>query len=140
MRKTTVITLGIVRIAGIVQLILGTLFWTGRAYQYVPAHMAIGVLLVLSLWMLAVIALSARVRRGLAVFALVWGVALPLFGMKQATILAGPQHWIIRVVHLLMGIVALAVADRLAKAVLAASPQFPESNGTRSSPAARTMS
>jgi hypothetical protein len=140
MRKTTVITLGIVRVAGIAQLILGTLFWTGRASRFIPAHMAIGFLLVLGLWTLAVIALSTRRRRGLAAFALLWGAALPLFGMTHPAMLVGPQHWIIRVVHLLMGVVALALADRLARASLAASPPFPASSGTRRNSTASTMS
>jgi hypothetical protein len=122
MRQTTVITLGIVRIAGIAQIVLGTLFWTGRAYQYLPVHVAIGALLVLGLWTIAIVSLTAKVNRGPAVFALVWGIALPVFGMRQGMILVGALHWIIQVVHLLMGITAMALADRLAKRVLAASP------------------
>ena len=118
MRQTTVISLGLVRIAGIAQLVLGTLLWTGRGYQYLPVHMAIGALLVLGLWTIAVVALTTKVSRGLAVFALVWGIALPVFGMRQGMILVGSLRWITQVIHLLMGITAMAVADRLAKRVL----------------------
>jgi hypothetical protein len=49
---------------------------------------------------------------------LLWGLALPAFGMTQATMLIGPWHWIIQVIHLLMGLIALGVADRLASHVL----------------------
>jgi hypothetical protein len=52
------------------------------------------------------------------VFALVWGIALPALGIPQAAILVGPWHWIVRVVHLAMGLAALAVADRLATGIL----------------------
>ena len=124
MRQTTVISLGLVRIAGIAQLVLGTLLWTGRGYQYLPVHMAIGALLVLGLWTIAVVSLTAKVSRGLAVFALVWGIALPIFGMRQGMILVGPLHWIIQVIHLLMGVTAMALADRLAKRVLAVPSQL----------------
>ena len=119
MRTTTTVSLWIVRVAGIVQLVSGALFWTGHAYGYVPLHMISGVLIVLTLWTLAVMALVARARRGLAVFALLWGLALPALGMPQAAILVGPMHWIIRVVHLLMGLSAMGVAFALGRAMLA---------------------
>jgi hypothetical protein len=120
MRLTTIIATWIVRVAGIMQIVLGALFWTGHYLQYVQLHISNGILVVLGLWTLAILALSARQRRGLALFALVWGLALPAFGMPQAKILIGPMHWIIRVIHLCMGVAALSIADRLSKAILAA--------------------
>jgi hypothetical protein len=122
MRTTTSISLWIVRVAGTVQLVLGTLFWTGRAYTYVPLHIVSGAVIVLTLWTLAVLALVARTRRGLAVFGLLWGLALPALGMRQATLLVGPMHWIVRVIHLLMGFSAMGVAGTLGGAILAAVP------------------
>jgi hypothetical protein len=118
MRTATLVTLWIVRLAGITQIVLGLLFWSGRAIHLIPLHMSIGFLVVLGLWTIAVLALVARTRRGLAVFALVWGIALPALGIPQAAILVGPWHWIVRVVHLAMGLAALAVADRLATGIL----------------------
>jgi hypothetical protein len=120
MRLTTLITIWVVRVAGIIQLVLGTLFWTGRAYQYLGLHISGGFLVVLGLWTLALLALSNRAGRGLAIFALLWGLALPAFGMQQARILVGSLHWIIRVIHLIMGMAAIGTAERLAKAILAA--------------------
>jgi len=119
MRTITGINLWIVRVSGTVQLLLGALFWTGRAYEYLPVHIINGVVIVLALWTAAVIALVARTRRGLAVFALLWGLALPAFGIKQATILVGSMHWIVRVTHLLMGLAAMGIAGTLGQAVLA---------------------
>ena len=84
MRTTTTVSLWIVRVAGIVQLVSGALFWTGHAYGYVPLHMISGVLIVLTLWTLAVMALVARARRGLAVFALLWGLAAGFTGASVA--------------------------------------------------------
>ena len=122
MRTTTATALWTVRVAGTVQLVSGALFWAGRAYTYVPLHMITGLVLVLALWTLAVLALVARTRRGLAIFALLWGLALPALGAPQATILVGSMHWTIRVIHLLMGIAAVGVAFTLGRALLAAVP------------------
>jgi hypothetical protein len=122
MRTITTVSFWIIRITGIIQLILGILFWTGHAYTYVPAHMAIGSLLVLALWAIAVVALVAKVRRGLAAFELIWGLALAVFGARQAMFLIGPLHWIVRVVHLAMALSAMQMGGILAKAIFAALP------------------
>jgi len=119
MRRTIGITLKLVSLAAVVQLVLGILFWTGHGYTWIPVHIVIGSILVLGLWTLSVIALVARVRPGLAVFELTWGLALAAFGMTQATILIGPMHWIVRVIHLVMAISAVRLAEMLGKAVLA---------------------
>lgn len=120
MRAATLVTMWIVRVTGIVQIVLGLLFWTGRALGYIPLHMSVGFVVVLGLWTLALLALVARTGAGLPLFGILWGLALPALGMTQAGILVGPWHWVIRVVHLLMGLIALGVADRLATRVLKA--------------------
>ena len=122
MRATANISIWIVRVAGTLQLVLGALFWTGHAYTFVPLHIVSGILIVLTLWTVAVLALVIRTNRGLASFALFWGLALPAFGMRQATMLIGPTHWIVRVIHLLMGLVAMGVAATLGQTILAAVP------------------
>ena len=122
MRTTAAISLWIVRVAGTLQLVLGALFWTGHAYSFLPLHIISGIVIVLTLWMVAVLALVARTRRGLALFGLLWGLALPAFGMQQASMLVGSMHWIIRVLHLLMGLAAMALAGMLGQAILAALP------------------
>ena len=122
MRATAAISLWIVRVAGTLQLVLGALFWTGHAYSFLPLHIISGISIVLTLWTVAVLALVARTRRGLALFGLLWGFALPAFGMQQASMLVGSMHWIIRVLHLLMGLAAMALAGTLGQAILAALP------------------
>jgi hypothetical protein len=113
----------IVRVAGTLQLLLGALFWTGYGYSFLPLHLVSGVVIVLTLWTVAVLALVTRTHRGLALFGILWGLALPAFGMVQAGVLTGPLHWIIRVVHLLMGLAAMAVAGTLGQAMLGAVPR-----------------
>jgi hypothetical protein len=128
MRPISAISLWIVRVAGTLELVLGALFWTGHAYTYVPLHIIAGATIVLTLWTVAVLAVIARTHRALAVFGLLWGLALPAFGMRQATLLIGPMHWIVRVIHLLMGLAAMALAGTLGQAILAAVPErIPES-------------
>ena len=123
MRATAAISLWIVRAAGTLQLVLGALFWTGHAYALLPVHIISGAVIVLTLWTVALLAIIVQTRRGLASFGLVWGLALPAFGMQQATILVGPMHWIVRVLHLLMGLIAMALAGTLGQAILAAVPE-----------------
>jgi hypothetical protein len=119
MRTATLIITWIVRIAGIVQIVLGLLIWAGPGLRFLPIHIPIGFLIVICLWILAILALIRRGQPAMVGFAFVWGLALPAFGMAQAAILVGRWHWIIRVTHLLMGVIALAAADRLSRHVLA---------------------
>ena len=102
------------RAAAAVQLILGIGFWTGNWAGLVNIHMLIGVLYVLALWSLAGMALSQRRAAGLAVFALVWGVVIAGLGMTQRGIMAGDLHWVIRVLHLVISLAAMPMAERLA--------------------------
>jgi hypothetical protein len=135
MRTAAAISLWIVRIAGTLQLVLGALFWTGHAYPLLPLHIISGTLIVLTLWMVAVMALVTGTRRGLASFGLLWGLALPAFGLGQAAVLVGSMHWVVRVVHLLMGLAAMALAGTLGQAILAAEPARVRDSGRRRAPA-----
>jgi hypothetical protein len=107
----------LVRIAGLAQIILGVLFWTRNFQQLVPVHMLIGSILVLMLWALAGMALWAGVNRGLAALALVWGVVVVALGMTQSGLLVGDAHWVIQVLHLLVGLGAMGQAERLATGI-----------------------
>jgi len=122
MRTTLTISLLIVRIAGLVQLVVGLLFWAGYALTYVPLHMAVGSILVLALWVIAAAAFMTRTRRLSAVFVFIWGPAVAAFGAMQSRVLIGPNHWVIRLVHLLMGAIAIGTGMALAKSLLAPGP------------------
>ncbi len=50
------------RISGLTAVVLGVLFWTGNALTLLPIHMLAGFVLVLTLWILALLALRAGVR------------------------------------------------------------------------------
>jgi hypothetical protein len=104
----------VVRLTGITQVVLGLLFWTGRALALLPLHMAVGVTFVLGLWTLAGLAARAGLRWMLVLLAVGWGLVVPAFGIIHARLLPGSPHWIVRVSHLLIGIAAMIIAARLA--------------------------
>ena len=122
MRTITAATLWIVRISGTLQLLLGVSFWTGHGYKYLPLHIVNGFVIVVTLWTAAALAFIARTRQGLAVFGILWGLVLPAFGIIQASVLPGSMHWVVRVAHLIMGLLAMGVAGTLGQAVLATLP------------------
>jgi hypothetical protein len=106
---------------GAVMIVLGLLFWTGNAFALLPLHMLLGIALVLMLWIIAVLALVARVNPILALVALIWGLIVPILGITQFQLLPGSLHWIIQTLHLLVGLVAIALANILARQIAQAS-------------------
>lgn len=115
---------------GLVLIALGLLFWTGNAGALVPVHMLLGIALVLALWMLAVLAAAAGVNLGLVALAFVWGLIVPALGLTQERLLPGGAHWLIQVLHLLVGITAIALAQVLAMRIIA---RLAKPSGTRES-------
>src|SRR5689334_1273260 len=117
MRLTVKILQMLARLLGVVQILVGLAIWLGRAPKAVVFHTAVGSLFVLVLWIIAAIALFALSKRGVALFALLWGALVLWFGMAQTTFLPGAGHWAIRVAHLLVGLAAIGLAERLASAI-----------------------
>jgi hypothetical protein len=117
MRRATTAAQMLVRATFVVQLVLGGLFWTGRALDLVPLHQTIGFLLVFGLWTLAVLAARAGVRPPLVALAAVWGLVVAVFGLTQTRLLVGSAHWLIEVLHLLVGVAAVGMAEGLAARV-----------------------
>ena len=107
-------TLMLVRLCGLVLLVTGVLFWTGRGLAGVSGHMGLGVVLVLSLWLLAFLGARAGAPLGLVAAAAVWGAVVLWFGMVQRQLVPGDAHWMIQVVHLLLGLGAIGLAEALA--------------------------
>jgi hypothetical protein len=113
MRTITGIQMGI-RVLGVVQLLLGILFWTGNALGLVDLHQFIGIVLVLALWTQAALAHRAGVPGGLVAGAAVYGLIVPIVGLTQRELLPGSAHWVIQVIHLLLGIGLIGLAETLA--------------------------
>ena len=104
-----------VRVCFVILLILGILFWTGRAGSLIPLHQFLGFVLVLGLWTLAALAARSQVTFGLVAIAFPWGLLVPVFGLTQTRIAPGSLHWIVQVLHLLVGLVAVGLAESLAR-------------------------
>jgi hypothetical protein len=121
MKTMTTIAHTLVRLSGLTAIVLGVLFWTGNARALIPVHMLIGLVVVLSLWALAFLAVRAGVNRGLVALAVVWGFVVPVLGLKQGQLLPGDYHWVIKVVHLLVGLGAMGQGDGLAARIKQAS-------------------
>ena len=101
------------RLAMLLQLIVGIGLWTGHLYSLVDLHRTIGVLFVLSLWIIAIIALVQRRSPGLAAFAILWGLLVAGIGFMQQGMMIGDLHWIIRVLHLVIGVASMPIAEKI---------------------------
>jgi hypothetical protein len=108
------IALMVVRITGLFQLITGLAFWTGNLLFLIPFHMLSGLILVLALWAAAFFGARAGAPMWLVALSVVWGLLTPALGMTQTGLMPGDMHWVIQVAHLLVGVVAIYLAQRLA--------------------------
>ena len=104
-------------LTGLTLLVLGVAFWTGHALTLVPLHMALGSLFVLAMWALCIVGIRAHLPAGLLGFTFVWSLVLPLLGYIQIGLLPGPAHWVIRVLHLLVAMVAMGLVGRMSMAI-----------------------
>ena len=114
MKTSTTVAQMTIRISGVILIILGILFWTGRALGLVSLHMLLGLILVLALWALAFIGARAGVGAGAVSLAIAWGIITIFLGIAQTRILPGSAHWVIQLLHLLVGLAAMGIGDRLA--------------------------
>src|SRR5262249_5084489 len=103
------------RLLAAVQIVVGIGFWTNHWLGLRGLHLGVGTLFVLTLWVIAALAIAAKRATGLAIVAIVWGVAIAGVGAAQQGLLIGDSHWIVRVLHLAMAVAAMPMAERLAR-------------------------
>lgn len=111
------ITIMVMRLFVLIVLILGILFWTNVAEgPLVVIHMGLGILIALLLLILGGFIATVKGRNiGLAIGAFVIAICMVALGLTQKSILADSSlHWIIQVVHLLLGLLALGMAEMIA--------------------------
>jgi hypothetical protein len=116
----------LVRISGVLALLLGLLLWTGDLPPALLAvHMLLGVLVVLGLWLLAAVASQMGVPIGMVAAAAIVGLIVLVLGLTQTSLLPGGAHWVIQVLHLVLGMAAVAsgemIGGRVRRSRLAAS-------------------
>ena len=122
MKTTATVAQWLVRVAGLVQIVLGLLFWSGNVLALVSVHILLGVIIVLALWTLAFIGARAGVQPGFAAVAFVWGLIVVILGLTQDQILTTGPHWVIQALHLLVGLVAIGQAEGLGARIKRAAP------------------
>ena len=110
----TTVAQTVVRVTGSVQLVTGLLFWSGTALALLPVRLLSGVALVLALWALAVLAARAGAGAGWVALAGLWGALVVGLGLTQGRLLPGEAHRVVQVLHLLVGLGAMALAQILA--------------------------
>ncbi len=115
----------LLRICAAIQVVVGVALWTGHWYAVVNMHRDVGFLFVMVLWFIALLAFVAQRAKGLAIVAFLWGAVILWLGMTQQVLFPGELHWIVRTVHLLIGLGAIPIGARLSRAV-AGSPEAPE--------------
>jgi hypothetical protein len=107
----------LIRICGGGAFALGIAFWLGYSRSFTRLHIWLGIAVVLSLWILAGIAWRSGTHRGVVAFAAVWGALTWILGLTQARLLPGSFHWVVAVLHLIVGLTAIVLGGRLARTV-----------------------
>lgn len=101
------------RLCWLVNIVLGVLFWIGTLTGLVPLHMLIGLVVAVLLLILSVLA-GVRGAPAITAVGVVVAIAMPIVGVGQDGWLPGSTHWIIQVVHVLIAVIAIAVAEAAA--------------------------
>lgn len=115
----------VVRIGGSLALLLGLLRYFNIGPDLVQLHMTLGILVVLALWVLATIyARTANANLGMSIGASVIGLLLLIVGVTQQGLLLNSFHWVIQVIHVLLGLTVIGMGESLATAIRRAPPAF----------------
>ena len=113
----------VVRIGGSLALLLGLLRYFNIGPDLVQLHMTLGILVVLALWTLATIyARTPNANLGMAIGASVIGLLLLIVGVTQQGLLLNGFHWVIQVIHVLLGLTVIGMGEMLAGAIRRAPP------------------
>jgi hypothetical protein len=103
-----------VRLVGLATLGLGLAFWSGHALTLVNLHMSFGIFLVVVLWAFAARAGRAGIGASTVILAVLWGLVVPVLGAIQLNMPPGGGYGLVRVLHLVAGLGALALIEMLA--------------------------
>lgn len=105
----------VLSLSGVFALILGLLLWSQRAPNLMPLHMLLGLLVVATLWVIGIGQAFAKSGSWLiAACAIIVGALVLFLGMNQSSLMVGEFHWIIQVIHLLLGLAAIGIGHMAA--------------------------
>ncbi len=100
----------IARLDGLAGLVLGIVLWTG-SMGTLRIHIITGFIMTLTLLLLGLMGFFARIKPAMPLVAIGWAILLPYIGFAQLHLLPGASHVVIQVVHLLIGLCAIGVAE-----------------------------
>jgi hypothetical protein len=121
MKSATTVVQMLIRLSGLVLIALGVLFWAGRTTM-LSTHVVTGLVFVLLVWVLAFLAIRSGASTGLAALNILGSLVVLVLGMTQNRLLIGTAHWTIQVLHLLVGVAAIGLAESLAAKIKHALP------------------
>jgi hypothetical protein len=110
------IAIMVLRITVLFNLVTGIIFWTGNADPLQIVHIIVGIIAVISLFTLGILQGLRGGSFALALATFVVGFLLLLVGLFQKSWLPEPNanHWIIQVIHLILGLAAIGLGERVA--------------------------
>lgn len=103
----------VARLDGIAALILGIVLWTGSP-GLLKIHILTGFIMSITMLLIGLVGFFARVKPALPIVAIAWALLLPYVGFVQLRLFSGASHVIIQVIHLLIGVCAIGIAEALA--------------------------
>ena len=115
MNSTTTVLQWLIRITGLIQIALGIPIWTGSFDTLIKFHILDGLIFAFALITLAVLAAVARVQPGLVALAIIWVAVMVALGLTQQQILPDTAHWVVQIIHLLIGLGAIGLGETLAR-------------------------
>jgi hypothetical protein len=100
----------VLSLAGLLALVLGLLFWAGTVSNLLSIHMLLGLLAVGALWVIGIGQAFAKAGNwAIAASALVVGAVTLVMGMIQSSLMIGDAHWVVQVVHVLLGLLTIGM-------------------------------
>lgn len=100
-----------VRLSGLLALLLGLGLWNGAWFGALNLHQGLGLVMSAALIWIAVLGFIRSVTPVLTGPAALCGLALPVLGVLQGRLLPGQNHWLVEVLHLALGLGAIALAE-----------------------------
>jgi hypothetical protein len=117
------ISIMVLRVCATLALILGILFWTdviqgadSFSNPWTSVHMTLGIIVTICLVILGLLMMMTKGGNvGLGIGAIVLAILVVALGVSQTRLLIEPSvHWIVQVVHLLFGLAAIGMGERIA--------------------------
>lgn len=113
MRPLVLVLQMIIRVLWVLNIVLGILFVTGNLDQLVMLHETFGILIAISLLILSILAMIRARAVVLGAAGIVIAILLPVVGMGQLDVVGGSAHLTVEVIHVLVALAAIALAEML---------------------------